>query len=575
MIARVLPDVAGLDKTFDYLVPDALADRVRVGTLVRIELQGRRVGGWVVDVDVEPPPGVALQPLAKVTGWGPAGDLVDLAAWAAWRWAGRPRALLTTASPPGAVVALPAIAPAPVAPVVVPDPLALGIGSVVDDGGSRAVVRLPPAADPMAIVVDALGRGETLVVAPSVAAARLLGARLRRAGIDVALHPRDWARAAAGAHVVVGARAAAWAPRRRLAAVVVLDEHDEALQEERAPTWHARDVAVERARRACVPCVVVSPVPSLEALAWGTLVTPSRADERAGWPICEIVDRTRDDPLRRSLITDALVRHLRSGARVVVVHNTPGVARLLACAACGQVTRCARCDAAVAMPDAAHLHCPRCGTDRPIVCQSCGATRLKARRLGVARLRDELEAIAGAPVVAVTAGSQDPVAAARVHVGTEAVLHRVDAADVVVFADFDAELTAPRYRAEEQALALLARAARLVGGRPGGGRVVVQTGMGRHPVLDAVLHADPGRLVAGERAKREVLGFPPAVALAEVSGGAADAFVAGLGADVEALGPADGRWLVRAPDHRRLCDALARAPRPPGRLRIAVDPLRI
>ena len=50
-------------------------------------------------------------------------------------------------------------------------------------------------------------------------------------------------------------------------AVVVLDEHDEALQEERAPTWHARDVAVERARRAGATCVLVSPVPTLEAVA--------------------------------------------------------------------------------------------------------------------------------------------------------------------------------------------------------------------------------------------------------------------------------------------------------------------
>jgi primosomal protein N' (replication factor Y) (superfamily II helicase) len=70
---------------------------------------------------------------------------------------------------------------------------------------------------------------------------------------------------------VVGARAAAWAPAPDLAAVVVLDEHDEVWQEERVPTWHARDVAIERARRAGVPCVLVSPTPSLEALG-----TPAR-----------------------------------------------------------------------------------------------------------------------------------------------------------------------------------------------------------------------------------------------------------------------------------------------------------
>src|SRR6185295_13976046 len=82
-------------------------DQVRVGTLVRVELNGRRVRAWVVADGVEPPAGVALRPLAKVTGWGPDADLVDLAGWAAWRWAGRRSWFLGTASPPGAVRGLP------------------------------------------------------------------------------------------------------------------------------------------------------------------------------------------------------------------------------------------------------------------------------------------------------------------------------------------------------------------------------------------------------------------------------------------------------------------------------------
>ncbi|HWC38669.1 MAG TPA: hypothetical protein VG476_09085, partial [Acidimicrobiales bacterium] len=70
-------------------------------------------------------------------------------------------------------------------------------------------------------------------------------------------------------------------------------------------------------------------------------------------------------------------------------------------------------------------------------------------------------------------------------------------------------------------------------------------------------------------------GLPPATAIALVSGPSAEAFVEGLDLGVvDLLGPDDGRWLVRAPDHRVLCDALATVPRPPGRLRIEVDPLR-
>ena len=99
LIVRVLPDVSGLDKTFDYLVPPELADRVRVGTIVRVPLHGRRVGGWVVGLGTDAAEGVSLKPIAKVTGWGPPPDLVDLAAWAAWRWAGPERSFLATASP--------------------------------------------------------------------------------------------------------------------------------------------------------------------------------------------------------------------------------------------------------------------------------------------------------------------------------------------------------------------------------------------------------------------------------------------------------------------------------------------
>jgi primosomal protein N' (replication factor Y) len=197
---------------------------------------------------------------------------------------------------------------------------------------------------------------------------------------------------------------------------------------------------------------------------------------------------------------------------------------------------------------------------------------MRRLRIGVSRARDELEALAGEPVAEL---GPSPVEA-RIVIGTEAVLHQIDAAGVVAFLDLDQELLAPRYRAGEQAFALLVRSARLLGGRAAGGRLVLQTRIPRHPAVLAALHADPAALSAGERTIREELGLPPFSALAAVSGPAADNFVEGLTLPlgVEVLGPDNGRWLLRAPDHRALCDALAAAPRPPGRLRIEVDPLR-
>ena len=113
----------------------------------------------------------------------------------------------------------------------------------------------------------------------------------------------------------------------------------------------------------------------------------------------------------------------------------------------------------------------RCGR---LVCLRCHKTRFRNLRAGVTRVREELEALASEEVVDVTADG-DELRPARVHVGTEAALHRVIDADAVAFLDFDQELLAPRYRAAEEAFALLARAARLVGGRRPGSRVLVQT----------------------------------------------------------------------------------------------------
>ena len=586
-VVGVLPDVPAIDKVFDYTVPASMDAEVRIGTLVRIVLHGRRVGGWVVREGSDAPSSRTLLPLAKVTGWGPPPDLVELAAWAAWRWAGRRASLLGTASPPHAVRGLPApptppasvmrsgdqnaSSNAPQQPERITEREVLLLGEHALARGTPALVRLPPAADPFAVVMAAARLGPALVLYPSVADAADAAQRLRRAGVDVAVHPRQWAAARAGGVTVVGARAAAWSPMPELSAVVVVDGHDEAYQEERAPTWHAREVAVERARRAGVPCLVTSPCPDLAMRQQLEPQDGGRAFERAGWPVLDVIDRRDDDP-RTGLFSDRLADALRRHDRVVCVLNRKGRARLLACAACGELARCESCTAAVAQVDDA-LVCHRCGITRPPVCAECGAGRLKALKLGVARVRDELEALVGRVVGEVTADTED-LPDAPVLVGTEAVLHRAPHADAVAFLDFDQELLASRYRAAEQALALLARAGRLVGGRRSGGRVLVQTRMPKHEVLDAALHGDPDRLATVEADRRQALGFPPYRALAMISGPSAPDLVARL-EGVELLGPDDGTWLVRAVDNDALAAALAAAGRPPGRLRIEVDPLRV
>lgn len=588
-VVRVIPDEPAVAKTFDYVVPDKFGDHVRVGTRVRVPLGNRRVGGWVVATRVSPPEGVALKPVTRLSGHGPPRELIELAYWAAWRWAGRPASFLRTASPQRTVASLPAAKP----PNRTSD-ITRYYGPVHELAATalarnESVLRLPPATDPSAAALVATTRGNALVLCPNKARVQAVLRELRRAGVAAVGHPEGWAAGAAGA-TVVGTRSAAWAPVGDLGAIVVVDEHDEAHSQEQAPTWHARDVAIERARRAGVPCLLTSPCPSLEAQAWGHLVTPERAEERLGWPTVHVVDRRSDDP-RTGLLSHELVSELRRAeGRVVCLLNRTGRARLLACASCGEIAACENCAAAMAQPTPDLLACPRCQHQRPVLCASCGGMKLKTLRRGVAKVREELEALLGEPVGELTstrtrarsggggdaAAEVDP-ASQRVVVGTEAALHRVADADVVALLDLDQELLAPRYRAVEQAMGLVVRAARLAGGRARGGRLVLQTRLPDHEVVQAALHADPAKVSNAEADRRDLLRFPPAAALAEVSGTAAGTFVESLGSPlgVEVMGPANRRWLLRADDHHALCDALAATPRPSGRLRISVDPLRI
>ena len=570
---RVLPDVVGIDRAFDYVVPtsweaDGRAERVVVGSMVRIPLAGRRVDGWVTAIEVEPESGVRLVELVKLRGMGPSPELLDLAGWAAWRWAGRRVAFLRAASPERMVAAAAKRRPR--------DPVPAGPRDVFDDAFDHGVatVRVAPDDDGLGVALAACRRGDALILTADTSRARHLAVALRRAGVSVALAPDEWAAAAGGA-TVVGTRSAAWMPMPDLAAVVVIDEHDERFKEERTPAWHAREVALERARRAGVPAVMTSAVPSLEALRAGPLLRRDRSIERDDWPIVDVLDRRNEDPTKSGPFAADLRRHIDGDRRVVCVLNRTGRARLLACAACGELVRSDDGGQIMRLVDDELVSAD--GSERrPVICTVCGSTALKTLRMGVERAREELEAFLGEPVDEITAASEQRPQQ-RVAIGTEAVLHRVDRADVVVFLDFDQELLAVRQRAAEQAMAMISQAARLVGGRGSGGRVVVQTRQPEHEVILAAGRGDPSLVAVAERDRRRPLRLPPYGAQVSISGEGAAALIDTFGTvdGVQVRGPLDGRWLLRAESHNPILDRLAEIERPAARVRIDVDPLRV
>ena len=588
LVARVVPDVTGVDKVFDYLIPSELQDAVGIGDRVRVPLHGRNVPGWVTAIgstsdgftDVDE---TKLRSVIKRLGFGPSAEIVQLAQWASHRWCGRLRAFFVAATPSTLVATLPTARYQRDQVKVEGD---TAVSSAVSDSQSLLVQR-GPLKSPIDVLIGAALVGPTLVIVPTVIRARLFAASLKRHGFTVAVLPDEWDSAAGGVDVVIGSRTAVFARVPVLRSIVVIDEHDDSLREERTPTWYARDVAIERANQANVSCILVSALPSVAAKVWaGDRVLKSDEQEvQSEWPHIQLIDRTLDERWSNSLLSSDFIAELREHSRrIVVILNTKGRARLLACASCKSLARCGNCDAAVEIGAEGQFSCPRCSTQRPQVCMKCSSAKFLTLKPGVSKLREEIAQAAGrkvSDVVEVTGGGDDAVAvdqAKMLFVGTEAALHRVHEADTVVFLDIDQELAAPRYRASEIVGSLLVHAARLVGRSDRGGKVMVQTHSIDSPVLQAMATLRIDHYLQSVSEMRSFMKLPPFGALAQLSGTNIDEAIEDLQRNlfVDVSASSDGSYLVKAADWQVLADALSEVEASKGvRLKVQVDPARV
>jgi len=588
LVARVVPDVTGVDKVFDYLIPSELQEVIGVGDRVRVPLHGRNVPGWVTAIgstsegftEVDE---TKLRSVIKRLGFGPSGEIVQLALWASHRWCGRLRAFFVAASPSTLVATLPTARYQRDQVKVAGD---AAISLAVIESRSLLVQR-GPLKSPVDVLVGAALSGPTLVIVPTVVRARLFAASLKRHGFTVAVMPDEWGSAAGGVDVAIGSRTAVFARVPDLRSIVVIDEHDDSLREERTPTWHARDVAIERAKQLNISCVLMSALPSVAAKAWANdrVLQSGEQEVQSEWPRIQLIDRTLDERWSNSLLSSDFIAELRDHSRrIVVVLNTKGRARLLACASCKSLARCANCDAAVETGAEGQFSCPRCFVQRPQVCIKCSSAKFLTLKPGVSKLREEIAQAAGrkvSDVVEVSGSSNDADAldqAKMLFVGTEAALHRVHEADTVVFLDIDQELAAPRYRASEIVGSLLVHAARLVGRSDRGGKVMVQTHSIDSPVLQAMstLHID--EYLQSVSDMRRFMELPPFGALAQLSGTNIDDAIEELRRNVfvHVSAGSDGSYLVKAADWQVLADALSEVEASKGvRLKVQVDPARV
>jgi primosomal protein N' (replication factor Y) len=338
-------------------------------------------------------------------------------------------------------------------------------------------------------------------------------------------------------HVVVGARSAVFAPTRRLGLIAVDEEHEGSFKQESTPRYHARDVAVMRARLQNIPIILGSATPALESWhnaergQYRLLSLPNRVLERP-LPRVALVDLRRERPRGKpQALSPSLERAmrdaLRQGGQVMLLLNRRGFSTHVHCPSCGQVETCRFCDLAMTYHrERTVMLCHYCGYEQtpPDHCPKCGQTQVRYQGLGTEKLQAEIEEkFAGAVVRRMDSdtmrrpGSHARVLSAfrrgliQILLGTQMIAKGLDFPNVTLVGVVNADvgLHIPDFRSAERTFQLLSQVAGRAGRGPKGGKVLVQSFSPEHPCIALAAKHDYLAFASKEMAHRREHNYPP------------------------------------------------------------------
>ncbi|MFH0963966.1 MAG: primosomal protein N', partial [Planctomycetota bacterium] len=407
-----------------------------------------------------------------------------------------------------------------------------------------------------------------------------------------------WRRVRSGrSSVALGTRSAVFAPVADLGLIVIDEEHESTFKQDTSPRYHARTVAIERARRTGAVVVLGSASPSLEAYAaarsgaYRMLTLPQRVEQRPLPPV-QVVDLRYDKGhmrygrnLSREL-AHYVEEALSLGEQVLLFMNRRGFAATVHCPRCGHVFFCANC----AVPLTYHrkgscLLCHYClaRADLPRECPECLSPNLSFRGRGTERIEQEIaQQFPEARALRMdsdAASTRDFYRLAfedfgkrriDILVGTQVIAKGLDFPNVTVVGVIlaDVALSLPDFRASERAFQLLSQVAGRAGRGAKGGRVVIQTYDPESLPVQAARAHDYERFAERELADRELHGYPPSGRLVQAVASAVNESAAAkaCGALAQALRGA----LANEPGVKVLGPAPAPFPRLAGRYRYHV-----
>ncbi|MBZ0265384.1 primosomal protein N' [bacterium] len=336
--------------------------------------------------------------------------------------------------------------------------------------------------------------------------------------------------------VVVGPRSAVFAPLENIGLIILDEEHEDSFkQQERAPLYHAREAAIQRALQHNATLLLVSATPSLESLY---MVENGSAEilkltERfgAGWPEINVVDRRREKNLDSFIgkdIADEVNEVASRKEGIILLINRRGYAPVLVCKDCGELTQCPNCTISLTFHQKREkvLRCHVCGYigKVPDQCKHCESTNLILHGAGTQRIEDEVHRrFAHLKQVRMDYDTtrKEGTHAAILHefgsgesqilLGTQMVAkgHDFGHVTLVGVVNADTGLFLPDFRAAEKTFRLLVQAAGRAGRGDKPGKVIVQTLEPTHNVFQSLHQPNVEGFLQNELGVRKMFQYPP------------------------------------------------------------------
>ena len=400
--------------------------------------------------------------------------------------------------------------------------------------------------------------GQVLVLVPEINLTPQLEARFRSRLSQyplVTLHSnlseserlQNWLTASTGAaKIVIGTRLSVFTPMPNLKLIVMDEEHDGSYKQQEGMRYHARDVAMVRAKQLNIPIILGSATPSLETWynatkvqngqkqQYGHLTLKQRAVENAQLPTIFCID-TAKSPTENGLsplLVKALRERLERKEQSLLFINRRGYAPVLHCNACQWASACTRCSAKLVVHlSQKRLKCHHCGAEQkiPLQCPSCGNADIRPVGQATQRLEQTLQMLL--PTARIARVDRDSMRSkdaltdvlTSVHAGEIDILvgtqmlakgHDFPNLTLVGVLDTDSALYSPDFRASEKLFAQLMQVAGRAGRADKAGEVLIQTAFPQYALFNALRSQDYVAYANELLQERQVMQFPPASFLA-------------------------------------------------------------